>query len=128
MRPFLLFLPILVLVACATPREQCLSQVSRDLRINESLIAEVQGNLVRGYALRNEQRVREVRRTCRGVTETGETVRTRCPDVQVRNVRVPVAIDLAAEQRKLTSLRNQNAQLRAATQAAQDRCVALHPA
>lgn len=117
----------LVLTACATPREQCLSAVSRDLVINERLIAQTERTLDRGFALRQEQRVREVTRTCRGVTESGEEVRTRCPDVIVRDVTVPVAVDLNAERAKLASLRTRNAQLRAALPAAQNRCLALHP-
>lgn len=117
----------LVLAGCATPREQCLTDVSRDLQINERLIAQTERTLERGFATRREQRVREVTRTCRGVTETGEAVRTRCPDVVVRNVQVPVAVDLNAERAKLASLQTRNAQLRARTHQAQDRCVALYP-
>ena len=117
----------LALAACATPREQCLSDVTRDLRINESLIAQTEANIARGFALRREQRVREVTRTCRGRTETGEEVVTRCPDVIVDNVRVPEAIDLNAERAKLASLRQRNAALRQSVPAAQQRCVVLYP-
>ena len=118
----------LVLTACATPREQCLASVSRDLAVNESLIAQTERTLERGFAVRREQRVQEVTRTCRGVTESGGEVRTRCPDVIVRDVAVPVAVDLNAERAKLASLRARNATLRSRTAAAQDRCLALHPA
>lgn len=127
MRPFLILVLPLALTACATPREQCLQSVTRDLRINESLMAQTQANITRGFGLRSEQRVREVRRTCRGVTESGEAVRTRCDDVIVRNVNVPVAIDLNAERAKLASLRDTNATLRRNTAAAQQQCAALHP-
>ena len=119
-------LPIL-LTACATPREQCLSQVTQNLRINESLIRQTEANLARGFGVERRQQVREIDRVCRGVTESGEEVRTRCEDVIVRDVRVPVALDLRVEQAKLESLREQNVRLRAEAGAAQDRCVALYP-
>ena len=124
--PAILILPV-ILAACATPREQCLSQVSRDLVINERLIAQTQATINRGFAVRQEQRVREVRSTCRGVTESGEEVRTRCDDVLVRNVNVPVAVDLNAERAKLASLRERNAVLKRSLPAAQQQCLARFP-
>lgn len=117
----------LTLTACATPRERCLAQVTQNLRINESLIRQTEANLARGFGVDRRQQVREVDRICRGVTESGEEVRTRCEDVIVRDVNVPVALDLRAEQAKLESLRAQNAELRAQAATAQDRCVALYP-
>ena len=117
----------LVLTACATPREQCLTQVSRDLVVNERLIAQTRANIERGFGVEQQQRVREVTRTCRGVTESGEPVRTRCEEVMVRNVNVPVALDLNAERAKLASLRERNAILRRNVPAAQQQCVAQFP-
>ena len=58
MRPALMILPFLALAACATPREQCIGQATRDLRVLNSLIAETQGNLARGYAIEEQQEVR----------------------------------------------------------------------
>lgn len=128
MRFFALLAIPALLAACATPREQCLADVSRDLRINEALITQTQANIERGYALRREQRVQEITRTCRGRTATGEEVRTRCPDVIVQTVNVPEAIDLSAERAKLASLRSRNAALRRTVPAAQQECLLLNPA
>ena len=71
--------------------------------------------------------MREVRRICRGVTESGEEVRTRCEEVQVREVNVPVAIDLNAERAKLASLRERNAVLKRTVPGAQQQCLARFP-
>lgn len=40
-----------LLAACATPQEQCIARETRELRIVESLLAETEANLRRGYAL-----------------------------------------------------------------------------
>jgi len=55
MRPVFVVLPLALLAACATPREQCISDVSRDFRVLNSLVAQTQANLARGYAVVEEQ-------------------------------------------------------------------------
>ncbi len=127
MRLSFLILPVLALTACATPREQCLSSVTRDARINASLIAQTEANLERGFGLRTEQRVRQVTRRCRGVTESGEAVVTRCERIRTRNVSVPVALDLNAERAKLASLIEQRDALARKTEAGVTQCRALYP-
>lgn len=119
--------PCLVLAACVSPQQQCISGAGADLRVNAALIAEVEGNLSRGFALREEQRVREFTRTCIGETESGEEVRTRCEQVQVRNVRVPEPIDLNAERAKLVSLQERRAQLQARADSRVAACRAQFP-
>lgn len=120
-------IPILALAACATPREQCLGAATRDARINAQLIAQTEANIERGFAVRTEQRVRERNRLCRGTTESGERVVTRCEEVDVRRVRVPVAIDLNAERAKLASLKSERARLATRSEAAVAQCRALYP-
>ena len=127
LRPLLLLSLPLILTACATPREQCLSEASREARINARLIAETQANIDRGFAVRREDRLREVRTTCRGETESGEAVITRCEEVRVTPVRVPVAIDLNAERAKLNSLMQRRAEIAARTDAAVAQCRTLYP-
>ncbi len=127
MHPALILLPLLLLAACATPREQCLGQATRDARINAQLIAQTEATIRRGFALRTEERVREVNRICRGVTASGEPVRTRCEEVRVTKVRVPVAVDLNAEQAKLASLKARRDQLAAAASAQVAQCRSLYP-
>lgn len=127
MRPLLLVLPLVAITACATPQEQCLGQATRDARINAGLIAQTQANIERGFGLRTEERVREVRRLCRGETESGEAVVTRCEEVRVTQVQVPVALDLNAERAKLASLIQQRDKLASRTQAKVSQCRALYP-
>ena len=125
MQPIYMIIPLLALTACATPREQCLSDATRDASINAKLITQTEGNIARGYAVATKERVREVNKFCRGRTESGERVVTRCEDVRITKVRVPVAIDLNAERAKLASLKQQRAALNAALQTRVAQCQAL---
>ncbi len=123
--------PLLILVACATPREACITEANRDLRRVNSLIIETQENLARGYGLetRQETRVRPARCTGRGVDPEGEpfSFRYDCERTEVIDRQVPVTIDLAAEQRKLTQLVAQQRQLERQSQAQVQACIAAHP-
>ena len=127
MRPLALLALPLILTACASPQQQCLSAATREARINAQLIAQTEANLARGYAVQRTQRVREVNRICRGVTASGEPVATRCEDVRVTPVTVPVAIDLNAEAAKLESLKQRRAALAAGTDTAVAQCRRLYP-
>ncbi len=126
MRRAFLMLPLLV-AACATPRESCISQAQRELRVVNSLIAETQGNIARGYAIGTRQDVVTYDTTCRGVAADGTPVRVNCQEVGTRERRIPVAIDLNAETRKLTSLLDRQAQMQRTTNQAVQQCVATYP-
>jgi hypothetical protein len=127
MRPALLMLPLAALAACATPREQCINDATRDGRVLRALIAETEGNLARGYALDTVQEVRTVNGTCRGRNEDGSTFIFACDEVQTVERSVPVAIDLNAEQAKLASLRQRLATEQAAANATVAQCIATYP-
>ncbi len=116
-----------LLAACATPREACLASVSKEQRVLETLIVETRGNLNRGYAIETEQRVRKVRSRCRSKLADGTVVRVRCSDVEVRNVDVPVAVDLNAERAKLASLEERQQQMRSNAESARQQCIATYP-
>jgi hypothetical protein len=124
MRLALSLASLAVLAACATPQEQCLAGVNRDLGINAELIAQTQTNLSRGFAVEERQSLRERNRLCRGTTESGEAVLTRCEQVDVRTRRVPVAIDLNAERDKLASLTQRRDALINGRADAQAQCLA----
>lgn len=124
---FLIPAALLTLAACATPREACISAVSRDARVLDGLIAETRANLSRGYAIAERQEVRTVRSTCQGRNPDGTRFRFACPETVTTAVQEPVAIDLDAERAKLASLEQRQAQ-NAANQAEDIRqCVARHP-
>ncbi len=127
MRTALILLPLAALAACATPREQCINEATRDTRVLSSLIAETEGNLARGYALETQQDVRSVRSLCQGRTDEGEVFTFSCEETQTFNRTVPVAIDLNAEEAKLASLNERFAQQQRASNAAVNQCIQSFP-
>lgn len=127
MRTALIVLPLVALAACATPREQCISNVTRDAKVLSHLINETRGNLARGYALEQRQDVRTIRSTCRGRDDDGNVFRFRCDETKTFNTTVPVAIDLNAERAKLASLEERFAQTQATSNQAVAQCIAVHP-
>jgi hypothetical protein len=127
MRRALLSLPLLV-AACATPLEYCINHAQRELRVVNGLIAETQGNIARGYAIGTRQDVVTYETTCGGIAADGTPVRVSCQQVDTRDRRVPVAIDLNAETRKLTSLLDRQAQMQRTAEQAVKQCAATYPA
>ena len=127
MRTAFLMLPLVALAACATPREQCINDASRDTRILSALVNQTKGNISRGYALEQRQEVRTVRSTCRGRNADGSRFLFPCEDTSTINTTVPVAIDLNAEQAKLASLQERLAQSQPAANQAVAQCIAIHP-
>ena len=127
MRPTLILLPLAVLAACATPREQCISDANQSTRVLSQLVAETEANLARGYALDTVQEVRTIRTTCQGRTEEGVTFTFPCEETQTFDRNVPVAIDLNAERAKLASLQERLSRQQAAANAAVSQCIATYP-
>lgn len=126
MRRAIFLLPLLA-AACATPRESCISQAQRELRVVNSLVAETQGNIARGYAIDTRQDVRTVQSICQGRAPDGTPIRIGCQEVETFNRRVPVAIDLNAETRKLNSLLDRQVQMQRTSDQAVQQCIAIHP-
>lgn len=126
----------LVLAACGTPQERCVSSVTRDLRVVDRLIAETEANLARGYALVNQTVYVPTWQYCNlpvvvQPADGGQAVvypAQLCLDDQPTTIRRAVAIDLEAERRQLVQLQDQRRKL--ATQAAPAiaQCAALYPA
>ncbi|EBA13189.1 hypothetical protein [Roseobacter sp. CCS2] len=127
MRPAYIALPFVLFAVCATPREQCVSDVTRDTKVLASLINEVRGNLARGYALDRQQEVRSVPKTCRAQDEDGDVFRFRCDETRTVTTVTPEAIDLNAERAKLSSLEERFVQSQAASNQAVAQCIAVHP-
>ncbi|MBM7069479.1 hypothetical protein [Actibacterium sp. 188UL27-1] len=119
---------LMVLAACGTPQEQCIRRETRELRIVNSLIAEVQGNLTRGYAITREAFEVPVYRVCSVYKDKSGRVRqdfcwTR--ETQYRTKRV--AFDPAAERRKLSGLQNRKHNLTRIATRAVAQCKAQFP-
>lgn len=97
---------LLVLVACGTLQEQCISAATRDIRVVDRLIHETEGNLDRGYGYEYVTVYELDYVDCGTESHPDRVCAVRRPEQERR----PVALDLAAEQVKLTQLRSKRAQ------------------
>ncbi len=119
-RPLIL---LLLLAACSTPQQSCLSTATKDLRVVDKLIAETEVNLARGYAISREPAVRTGLELCVSPDDPFLFCTTR--DVTVAEK--PVAIDAGAERAKLASLKAKRAELVARANAEIAQCRAQFP-
>lgn len=127
MRILIALAPFALLAACATPQQQCLTRVTEDLRVNAFLIQQTQGNLDRGFALDQQQRVTTRPDFCRVRTETGDVKTTFCRQTVVKNIDVPKAINMNVERDTLNQLLATRAILEKQSAAAVAQCRALYP-
>ena len=111
MRRALFLLPLLALVACQSPRDACISNANRELSTLSGLINETRGNLARGYAIGTRQVVQTIPETCRTQNAEGLITTFPCDRTEIVDVEEPVAINLYAEQQKLDSLLERQAQM-----------------
>ncbi len=129
MKRFLWLSVALGLAACGTPQEQCVGQVSRDLRVVDKLIAETETNLARGYAMGQIVQTHPEFVDCTPdptVAHPNPRPRQCLVDV-AETVTRPVAIDLKAEAAKLASLKEKRVQLAASTSAGIAACQRQYP-
>jgi len=125
------------LAACATPRQRCLAAAGGDLRVVDRLIAQTERDLARGYGIVEETYLASSVGVClgTGVTSVGSfgggvgvtigTGTTLCDRVETRSRARPVALDTAAERRKLADLRATRARLSAEADARAAACPAV---
>lgn len=104
MKPILILTASAIALTACSARQMCEREATRDLRVINSLIAETEGNLSRGYAIEERQEVREESRRCTVRQPDGSNIVTICSDVDTVTVQTPKAIDLNAERAKLQSL------------------------
>lgn len=123
-----------LLSACGTPQERCISSVTRDLRVVDRLIAETDANLRRGYGLQDVTVFHDVWTLCPGFPSgsiAGEPapapVPQMCWDSQPVTYQKPVAIDLAAENAKLSGLLTKRKELAAAAAPMIAQCQVQYP-
>ncbi len=126
MRPIVI-LPFLILAACASPRQACLSDVDRSTRTIDQLVTITRANINRGFALETRQDLIERNQICETEQPDGSVLRQRCDTVDVIDREVAVAIDLNAEQAKLDSLVERQMILREQSAGARAQCIAIHP-
>ncbi|MCF2904812.1 hypothetical protein L0666_07420 [Octadecabacter sp. CECT 8868] len=123
----LVFVPLIVLAACGTPRERCIAGANRPVATLDRLIATTRGNIERGYALVEVEDVRVLRRTCEDVREDGTRFRYRCDETETFTRQEPVSIDIANERRKLAQFTERRAAAVQQAQATTQQCIAVHP-
>lgn len=109
------------LAGCVASGPRCARPDTRELRTVEKLIAETRAGIARGYRMEQDRSSASVN-FCLGGASTNVGVAF-CTDPSTRTR--PVAIDLAAEQRKLKSLEARRDALQAAIDAETARCAAM---
>ena len=115
---------LVLLAACSTPQERCISGVSKELRVVDQLISTTRGNLARGFAIEEKSVLVNTDQVC-GQTAEGDDII--CEIAVAEDKRVPVAIDLDAEQSKLNSLVARRAELASLRSKRIEQCIATHP-
>ena len=130
MKSLLALSALTLLAACATPREACVAQQTRDLRVVDGLIAEEEATLARGYALDRRTELRPRLTLCTGLSRGNDGLSTGvryCSAPETRTRVVPQAVNLGEVQARLDGLRTKRAELsdRAARGAAA--CRARYP-
>lgn len=120
----LILAALLPLAACATPREACEADATRELRTIEALIAETERDLARGYRIVREPGVRTVLVPC---THPDDAPWLFCDRLEPTVTERPEAVDPAALRRTLEGLRERRAGLQAPTRAALAQCAAAFP-
>ena len=113
-------LACLALAACGTPQEQCISRNTDEYRTVSRLLAQVEGNLARGYAWDERVVTRTELDFCPTILRNKDGDR-----VLVQRFRVP--IDPVVEQRKAENLRARLAALRPNAERAVQACRAAYP-
>jgi hypothetical protein len=108
MRNTLILINCLLIAACATPREACIQTANRDLSVVRALISESEATLKRGYAIQTTSRNVIVSQPC----FTKKYPNRWCERYVPVTDKKAVAVDLAAEKRKLRGLRVKEKQLR----------------
>ena len=121
MRRALLLIP-LVLAACETPREACITNATRELATVSRLVAETRGNILRGYAIGTRQVVQTIPETCRTQNAEGLITTYPCDRTEIVDIDEPVAVDLNAERAKLESLLERQAQMQRQSDAVMPTC------
>jgi hypothetical protein len=137
MRRAVLALPLLMLAACATPRERCIADASHDLTVVDHLIAQLERDIARGYGTRQTQVIVPMWRPCfpprvvhgrhRGRDHPHYAGPNMCWQDTVQTTTTPVAIDLAQAKKTLAELKKKQVELNRQAGPAIAQCQALYP-
>ena len=127
----LALMPVLVVAGCGTPQEQCIRRNTDEYRTVSNLLAEVEGNLARGYAWEERTVSRTEWDDCpyviRDKNGNSRIVNRSCMREVSDTERYRVPIDPAAETRKRDNLAARKKALTQSAVAAVDACKAAYP-
>lgn len=127
----LALMPVLLVAACGTPQEQCISRNTREYRTVANLLAEVEANLARGYAWAERTVTRTEWDDCpyviRDKDGNSRIVNRSCMREVADTERYRVPIDPAAETRKRDNLTARKQALMPNAAAAVKACKAAYP-
>lgn len=128
-RNVLLILPLLA--ACASEQEMCINRQTKELRTVQSLLAEVEANIARGYAWdsRTEYTTQWDECETRITDNEGKriTISKPCLRDVAEEVRFRVPIDPVVEQRKRDNLSRRRNALMASAEAGVKACKIAYP-
>lgn len=127
----LALMPVLVVAGCGTPQEQCIRRNTDEYRTVSNLLAEVEGNLARGYAWEERTVSRTEWDDCpyviRDKNGNSRIVNRSCMREVSDTERYRVPIDPVAETRKRDNLAARKKALTQSAVAAVDACKAAYP-
>lgn len=123
------------LAACDTPQEQCIRMNAHDLWTVNRLITETEAKLARGYGYVTVEETHPAWVICDYYpapppapgARPGPARPRYCFDDVTQTVQKPVAIDVAAEKRKLADLKRKQAELSRASASVVAACQAKYP-
>ncbi|SFE57802.1 hypothetical protein [Roseivivax sediminis] len=113
---------LLVLAACATPLERCVSQAGARVAAAEDELRELERTLARGYAVEIDVRTVPVFTTC----YYGKHGRRPCVADRVQRFPRRVPVDLTEVRRRAEEIRASLPDMREAAQAGAAQCRTLH--
>jgi uncharacterized coiled-coil protein SlyX len=123
MKSFPVIAAALVALAACSEQDLCVIRNTQDLRAAQSRIAELEGNVARGYAIHRTTEPYEYRGVCRD--RSGEPFE--CTKTDFRTVEKPVSIDVADQRRQLAALRAQLPEMQEKANSAKAQCARLYP-
>ena len=127
----LALMPVLIVASCGTPQERCITRNTKEYRTIASLLAEVEGNLARGYAWEERTVSRMEMDDCEVMVRDRDGRRGFITRSCMRNVadteRYRVPIDPAAETRKRDNLIARKKALTPPAMGAVKACKAAYP-
>ena len=122
--PLTIFACIMLLSACSTPLEDCVSNAQGNYNVTYQAIQVAEGNVARGYAI-NSQRVPY---QYTGICYNSYIGSYACQQTSYRTDNTPVAIDVNEERRKIREYSAALPKIQKQTEASIEQCRRTYPA